>query len=578
MIAIMVSLGTSASTVAGDGESNTPASSSIRFKIPRRSVPGFLEPRLDSAKVAIGERLFLETRFAQFFFARSKGDANAVLTEADQVVATTVTTGESLPGPFRGFSINCRSCHLVAEQFAAGHGNRTYADYARRSSVPSRPDGRKFTVRNSPAMVNATIPRQADFFLHFDGEFATGEDLVKATLTGRNFGWLPSERDAAARHVAHIIRDDDGRGPLAREFGGYSYRMVLAGTNPELGEETERFRLPEKFRLDVARATDEQIFHAGARLITAYMDSLFFSRDEAWEYDSSPYDAFLETNQLPRKPDPGQSESYYARNLIDWARSLKTPVFVSGSNGVAPPAPGRFKTLKQEFRFGPEELAGMRIFFTRASDVTDEQGGAKGGIGNCVTCHLAPNFTDFNFHNTGVAQEEYDALHGAGAFRALPVPDLAERNANFDAFLPATPRHPLARGPFLEIPAANQPGRTDLGLWNVFANSDHPRVQPALRQLIQAGGPAQPDSVLLPRTIALFKTPSLRGLAFSNPYLHNGSKDTLEEVIEFYRRMSRLARAGKVRNPAPELSDIFLRPEDVAPLGAFLRALNEDYE
>ena len=78
--------------------------------------------------------------------------------------------------------------------------------------------------------------------------------------------------------------------------------------------------------------------------------------------------------------------------------------------------------------------------------------------------------------------------------------------------------------------------------------------------------------------MALFKTPSLRGLAFSGPYLHNGSKDTLEEVIEFYIRMSRLARDGKVRNAAPELSGILLKEEDIAPLAAFLRALNEDYE
>ena len=33
----------------------------------------------DPAEVAIGERLFLETRFAQFFFSRANGDANARL-------------------------------------------------------------------------------------------------------------------------------------------------------------------------------------------------------------------------------------------------------------------------------------------------------------------------------------------------------------------------------------------------------------------------------------------------------------------------------------------------------------------
>ena len=53
-----------------------------RFKIPRAEVAGFLPPRLDPAKVAVGERLFLETRFSQFFFARSKGDVNATLAGA----------------------------------------------------------------------------------------------------------------------------------------------------------------------------------------------------------------------------------------------------------------------------------------------------------------------------------------------------------------------------------------------------------------------------------------------------------------------------------------------------------------
>jgi cytochrome c peroxidase len=528
--------------------------------------------------VAVGERLFLETRFAQYFFAHSKGDANAVLAEGDPVVTTTVTTGQALPGPFRAFAINCRSCHLVGEQFADGRGNRTYADYARRSPVPARADGRRFTVRNSPAMVNATIPRERDLLLHLDGEFATGEDLVKATLTGRNLGWLPQEYAAAVGHIARIIREDDGRGPLAREFGGYSYRHVLAGADEELGEEGERFRLPAEYRLEVANATDQQILDAIARLITAYMDSLFFSRDENWEYDGSPYDAFLETNRLPRKADPGQSELYYNRNLLAMLNDLKAPIYVFGTNGVVPPAPGRFKTLPQTFRFGTQELAGMKIFFTRTNGATDLQRRTAGGIGNCISCHLAPNFTDFSFHNTGVAQEEYDLIHGARAFAKLAVPDLEERNRRFDLFLPPTANHPHAAGPFLQIPTLANPGHTDLGLWNVFGNPDQPGVQPALRRLLVGEGKTEVDAVLLPRTVALFKTPGLRGLAFSDPYLHNGSKDTIEEVIDFYRNMSHLARAGKVRNAAPELSAIFLKEEDVAPLAAFLRSLNEDYE
>ena len=549
-----------------------------RFKIPRAVVPGFPEPRQDTAKVAIGERLFLETRFSQFFFANSRGNANAMLPDGDPVVGTSATTNQPLPGPFRGHAINCRSCHLVNEHNAAGWGNRTYADYARRSPVPARSDGKKLTARNSPPMVNATIPRERDFFLHFDGEFVSGEDLVKGTLTGRNFGWLPGEYDQAVRHIAHVIRNDDGRGALAREFGGHSYGKVFKGGDPELGEESENFHLPEELRLDVKGASDEQVFGAVARLMSVYNDSLFFSRDERGEYDSSPYDCFLETNQLPRKPDPGQSSLYYNRNVLDLINGPGAHVFVSPTNGFTFPLNGRFKTLRQEFRFRSQELLGMKIFFTMARYATNGTRRPSHGIGNCVTCHAAPDFTDFSFHNTGTAQEEYDAIHGAGAFAKLEVPGLAERKANHDKWLPPTAKQPKALGPFLEIPSVDKPGLTDLGLWNVFANPDQPLAQPALRRLLNGDSRPQSDDVLLPKTIGLFKTPSLRGLAFSGPYLHTGRKDTLEEVIEFYLRMSRLAREGKVRNAAPELSGILLKEEDIAPLAAFLRSLNEDYE
>jgi hypothetical protein len=63
--------------------------------------------------VQVGERLFLETRFAQFFFANSEGDVNASPPQGDPVVDQVQTIGQPLPGPFRGQSMNCRQCHLV---------------------------------------------------------------------------------------------------------------------------------------------------------------------------------------------------------------------------------------------------------------------------------------------------------------------------------------------------------------------------------------------------------------------------------------------------------------------------------
>jgi hypothetical protein len=39
-----------------------------------------------------------------------------------------------------------------------------------------------------------------------------------------------------------------------------------------------------------------------------------------------------------------------------------------------------------------------------------------------------------------------------------------------------------------------------------------------------------------------------------------------------------MARAGQLRNASPELSKVSLDANDIAPLAAFLNALNEDYQ
>jgi len=297
---------------------------------------------------------------------------------------------------------------------------------------------------------------------------------------------------------------------------------------------------------------------------------LRYSRDSQLEYDSSPYDVFLEKNKLPRKRSPGQSASYYVRNVLALLEDLKEPRFVT-------PADKCFKTLKQDFRFGPRELAGLKIFYARPAP-GPRPVPASQSIGNCVACHSPPHFTDFAFHNTGASQEEYDQIHGAGSFARLFIPELAQRETNYDAWLSPTPAHPLARSTLCDIPSRDFPERADLGLWNIFANPDQPAVQRALARMLLGDRRAQPAEVLLPRTIGLFKTPTLRGLGHSNPYLHTGSRETLEDVARFYVKMSSLARAGTLRNAAPELSEMRIKEDDVELLAAFLRSLNEDYE
>ena len=237
------------------------------------------------------------------------------------VMDKTVTLNVVAPGPFPGQSMNCRACHLVDEQREGGLGNRTYSDFATRSPIPDRGDGRKFTPRNSPPLVNASMSHPGGFFLHFDAEFADGKSLVKGGFTGRNFGWLPTEHSQAVGHIAKVIREDNSQNFLGFEFGG-AYRMVLAGTDPAI---PANFRLPEEFRIDVFKATDDQVLEAVAKLVNAYLESLTFVTNDSGEYDASPYDTFLKKNLLPRQPDSGEDDKSYSRRLRALVGDLTAP-------------------------------------------------------------------------------------------------------------------------------------------------------------------------------------------------------------------------------------------------------------
>jgi cytochrome c peroxidase len=128
----------------------------------------------------------------------------------------------------------------------------------------------------------------------------------------------------------------------------------------------------------------------------------------------------------------------------------------------------------------PEQQRGLQIFR---------------GKGNCTACHVGPNFTDEQFHNTGVAWRD-GRLVDEGRF--------------------AISRNPRDRG--------------------------------------------------------AFKTPTLREVARTAPYMHDGSLSRLEDVVEFYSE-------GGRANPYVdgEIRPRHFTPNEKRALVAFLQALNGRY-
>lgn len=140
--------------------------------------------------------------------------------------------------------------------------------------------------------------------------------------------------------------------------------------------------------------------------------------------------------------------------------------------------------------------------------------------GNCMTCHEISwdnaLFTDNRFYNVGV-----------GFSRLEPVLDELQQAVN--------------QGKDLETLRLTNRQRSELGRFAVT------------RVLADLGG---------------FKTPTLRNIALTAPYMHDGSMATLEEVIEHYNK-------GGISNPYidAKIFPLHLTEQEKADLLAFLTSL-----
>ena len=104
----------------------------------------------------------------------------------------------------------------------------------------------------------------------------------------------------------------------------------------------------------------------------------------------------------------------------------------------------------------------------------------------------------------------------------------------------------------------------NIGLYDVDGNGAYPAGD---RGLIDVTGE--------PAHMGRFKPPTLRNVAVTAPYMHDGSVATLEEVIDIY------AKGGRGAGATSPMKSVFitgftLTPDERADLLAFLRALTDD--
>ena len=78
--------------------------------------------------------------------------------------------------------------------------------------------------------------------------------------------------------------------------------------------------------------------------------------------------------------------------------------------------------------------------------------------------------------------------------------------------------------------------------------------------------------------IGAFKTPTLRGLLRTDPYLHDGEQKTLEDALSFHTQSFRwnnfLAPEMVVEGNRSSTRYLDLTPQETKALLAFLKALN----
>ncbi len=172
------------------------------------------------------------------------------------------------------------------------------------------------------------------------------------------------------------------------------------------------------------------------------------------------------------------------------------------------------------------------------------------------------------------------------AFPGDPAPvsiaNLARAIAAFERTLVArnSPFDRYARGERGALTAPERRGLTLFRSLNTRCFECHQLPTFASALAVGVGVPSSDPGVGavsgLPAQRGLFGVPTLRNVALTAPYMHDGSLATLEDVVRFYRNGGGIAHGIAPSRVHEFVRPISMRDEEAADLVAFLHALTDE--
>ena len=270
--------------------------------------------------------------------------------------------------------------------------------------------------------------------------------------------------------------------------------------------------------------TESAVEHGGNR--TMYAQILF--KDEAYrsQYESlfGTFPDLSDTERFPSSAGPVddvEASKAWEQMSTEDQESINH-IFVNIGKAIAAyerliiPGPSRFDAyvqavqsddqIQMEQTLSSSEANGLHLFIGKAQ---------------CMNCHNGPLFTNNSFHNTGIP----------------PATDLPPDFGRIEGVMQAK------SDPF-----------NCLGKYSDANQDDCPH----LRYTRTEGQ----------EIIAAFKTPTLRNVADTAPYMHSGQIPILSDVFKHYNEATFAIRGHS------QLSELGLTPQDLVDLEAFLGTLS----